>query len=774
MRKPVLFKLFFVFIFFIAFLFLFGQAKSVFADSVSLSFVRCQSGEDVIRIDYSVSAGGLNGLPASVDYDGVTNYYHIAPITQSGSAETTDTGYVSDNVGYAYLYENADIIHPVSSASITLQCYGSPPASDEPSTQPSSSSAPVFLMTVSPSTKTVQQGQTATYTPGVRVLPFNGWSWDVNVSCSITDESGTISLSGCDGTASGGTGQWQFDARTDWTTPKTPPPRVKGSGYLITITATGTDPGSLKMTRKIYLVVDPATGPSPSPTATPPPRPTPSPTPSASPTPPTNPGNLQASVSCVSGSSQVSFTWTASTGADGYYLDVTTGQWASDGSGPPWAYKQRTPGTANSFTWNLASPLTNGPPTTPADNTQYWWRLVAYNAAGYSPQHVYPQNNLSPPGANNPVVTLNCASVLPDLIVQSITFANDPYNTYQSGDTVIVTSIMVANIGSGDVTNVNVRFFQDLTAVPNCSTPVTASTILASVPAGTTALWAPVTSFPAPSAGPHYAYALVGCGTTQSDATNDYLEKDYAVSVYAWFETKDGDVGSGGLVDVSQAPLANHYQSTYLAAASSTLGTNVKTQPQPNPPGWRITNYSGHRLIAGSTYNYLAERFKEEAITNPDSGEECTLGSTHDGLNYCSGSSGPVTIAGGTAPSGNRVWFIDQDLIITDRFTVGVADTIVFVVSGNITINTTVNQADGIYISNATFSDVGASGGNIGPQLVINGAVYTQALSLPRVLATGNNTTPADQIIFQPKYLVALANSTLLGSPAVSWREVAP
>jgi len=511
----------------------------------------------------------------------------------------------------------------------------------------------------------------------------------------------------------------------------------------------------------------------------------PTPSPSPTPTPPTNPSNLQASVSCVSGSSQVSFTWTASTGANGYYLDVTTGEWASDGSGPPWAYKQVTPGTANSFTWNLASPLTNGPPTTPADNTQYWWRLVAYNVAGQS-AHVYPQNDLSPPGANNPVLTPNCG---PDLnfndAASELQFYDSSYTTvkypanYSPLDPMYV-QVKIKNTGNIATPAAFKIGFYLTGSSPVCNAPPDnppgAKTVPAGLAVGGVYTWQ--FNVPAPStAGIARAFADYDCQMPETDEANNIISRSYNIEVNAWFETSGGDVGSGGDISVGQSSASlSRYQSQYLAATGSTL-TNINTQPQPSAlNGWRITNYSGHRLVAGSTYDYLAERFLEKAKLNPQSHASgyCTIPSgVSGGLVYCDVDA--RFQSGGGAPSGNSVWFINGNLTIkNDMILSNPNDTIVLVVSGDIIIETSVNRIDGIYIAGGSFFDADGTSGNIGQTLVINGAVYAQALSLPRVLATGNNTTPADQIIFQPKYLVVLANSTLLGSPAVSWKEVAP
>jgi len=107
--------------------------------------------------------------------------------------------------------------------------------------------------------------------------------------------------------------------------------------------------------------------------------------------------------------------------------------------------------------------------------------------------------------------------------------------------------------------------------------------------------------------------------------------------------------------------------------------------------------------------------------------------------------------------------------------------TIVFVVRDNVIVNTGVTRVDGIYVAGGTFTSA-TVGSEFGNQLVINGAVYAQTLSLNRKLSISgatcggnpctNLTEPAEKVIYDPKYLVAL--NTLIASPQVSWREIAP
>jgi hypothetical protein len=142
--------------------------------------------------------------------------------------------------------------------------------------------------------------------------------------------------------------------------------------------------------------------------------------------------------------------------------------------------------------------------------------------------------------------------------------------------------------------------------------------------------------------------------------------------------------------------------------------------------------------------------------------------------------------AGGdlSATTGNWVVFVDGNLTVNSNLIINSNSTLIFVVRGSITVNTSVTRADGVYIAGGTFSDYDVGAGksrSTSPyQLVINGAVYANTFDLGSFLSNQpacdptctNSKTAADVINFQPRYLVAITQ--MIGSPAVSWQEVAP
>jgi len=277
------------------------------------------------------------------------------------------------------------------------------------------------------------------------------------------------------------------------------------------------------------------------------------------------------------------------------------------------------------------------------------------------------------------------------------------------------------------------------------------------------------------------AYIVPNCNiddvnwSNNSTSSGGNISFTYTVKVEGWFETTGGDVGSGGTARVSLSPLpAGRNQSDYLLVGK-TLDPSVSSAK------WSINGYE-KPLVAADPYVYMAERFKDNAMLNSG---KCSLGSLTPGsnMNYCAGLGASVS---GTPPSGNTVWFINGDMTINNNITfnplTASTDTIIFIVSGKVTVNTIVTRIDGVYIAGGTFQDT-TDGINIsGNQLEVNGAVYAKTMSLARKLGVGascvtgspctNAAQPGEIIKYDPKYLISL--NTLLGSPGVSWKEVAP
>jgi len=400
--------------------------------------------------------------------------------------------------------------------------------------------------------------------------------------------------------------------------------------------------------------------------------------------------------------------------------------------------------------------------------------MKAFNAGGES-THIYPPNSISVPG--NSFTAQNCSQDLDfnDVLSELQFYTDAGYTTTKStfnpGET-MYGQVKIKNSGGAAITsNFDVGFYLEPGASPIClQVPNVAKTVTAPFGAGSVDTWqftipAPVTN----GAKIAYAFADYQCTIPETNENNNIKSKAYTVDINGWFETVGGDVGSHGQIQADMVPPNSpaKYNTSYLVVGTN-LNSNIKTER------WSLNSYSGRLIPVGGTYNYLAERFRQKATNEGSSVCNIPAGlPSGDHFYYCVGD---ASFHVGNGPNGNNVFFIDGNLNIDGNLTLGAGDTSTFIVQGNISVDANVTRIDGIYIAGANFS----SSITQGQQLVVNGAVYADTVSLGRTLASSgcgvvpcdNSVNPSERIIFDPKYLIGLNN--LLGSPSFNWREVAP
>jgi hypothetical protein len=257
-------------------------------------------------------------------------------------------------------------------------------------------------------------------------------------------------------------------------------------------------------------------------------------------------------------------------------------------------------------------------------------------------------------------------------------------------------------------------------------------------------------------------------GATISDHTGVAADPTYPaqftyIGTPPWFHTEKNNIGaknSMSLIGSPPAAAASNFQTSY-SAISGTGMTNIISDKS-----WLLKSY-GDWSVPKSSYNYFWSKKGAGAATitslpNP-------LGETY---NWGPGS---LTFSSATTLNVNTasVIFVSGDLTINGNLTFNnpTGPGVVFIVNGNITVGSSVTQINGFYIANGTFSD--GTGSNA---LLVNGAIIAHGgVNFQRDLGAGvgkNDDTPAEKIIFQPRYLVDFAD--LLGAPTYSWKEVAP
>ena len=242
-----------------------------------------------------------------------------------------------------------------------------------------------FSISITPSSQTAQPGEAKTYT--LTVNSSGGWPYSVDITSCVVKKAvspypteSTISLSGCTGNTAYQGDSWTFTAQTSPSTPL--------ATYWIQ--ASGTSNGQNRNSNNAVLKVD---------------------------APPQPPSNLLATPSCSGNTPVVTFSWMdKSTNETSFVLDVSSSQWPSSTWGTKTITTPNSSGTGGTVTYRWATDgALTGTPARPANNTQYWWRVLARGTL--DSQHVYPGNS---------VTTWDCR---PNLVVDSITFYDSTYAT---------------------------------------------------------------------------------------------------------------------------------------------------------------------------------------------------------------------------------------------------------------------------------------------------------------------------------------------------------
>lgn len=139
------------------------------------------------------------------------------------------------------------------------------------------------------------------------------------------------------------------------------------------------------------------------------------------------------------------------------------------------------------------------------------------------------------------------------------------------------------------------------------------------------------------------------------------------------------------------------------------------------------------------------------------------------GVGYTISNSTTMTsILGNTDIGGTGVIFVNGDLDIDKDNTVGVGKFLMLVVLGDINIEPSVNQVQGIYMANG---DITASGTSE-TQLKIEGMLMSGGninLSRGYLIASSNNTSPATVVTYRPEFLFTIPSQ--LSKILTNWKE---
>lgn len=527
----------------------------------------------------------------------------------------------------------------------------------------------------------------------------------------------------------------------------------------------------------------------------------------------------------------------------GYALEISTEPFTGDTTTNPsnmWGLKSLS-ANSTSFTWSNASSanyldLANANPgippgqeRVPIEETTYYWRVKATGTSGPS-NYVYPDGTVASTvyAAGLPFRIPLCLlgyDLKVTMVPGSMHKHSDPgfaTNIFLAGDIVNV-DYKIENLKSSQPTSLatNLYFYYKSENMPSCVAPPGTSTPDLSVvgpddggsPANKQKY--PVVEIPlggsvtvtvqfdvGTSVGTFTgaAYVIPDCNpgvglneykwTNNNSALSGGASATYNVDVKRFFEAIGGDVGTKGTISVGvdssllTGSYGPKYQSQYLAAGGQ-IGGKVSVAPI---SGFKLNNYGKPLVSGGGVYNYLASKFRKKATT-----PMCSISSgAYDGYFFCAGD---MTIQGVNTMTltGKSVFFVDGNLRIDSNINSTGDNAVIFIVKGNITVNTSnlnpsgswITRLDGMYVARKGFADTHAEFGGQSwlfgttSGLTINGGLYVDAedgtnVNLQRymLISAQNAVIPTDIFKFDPKYTILLS-ALLAGSP-VGWQEVAP
>ena len=256
-----------------------------------------------------------------------------------------------------------------------------------------------------------------------------------------------------------------------------------------------------------------------------------------------------------------------------------------------------------------------------------------------------------------------------------------------------------------------------------------------------------------------------------------------------WIETTGGDVGSRGDIDVARDPTAvplpaGRYNSNYLVILDQ--GKSIAGNRFNSAKSWLVPNYQGNINLTLNNYQeFLVKYGPVEATVTGNTLNGGQIESTLDdngGVMLWDGDiTGNAAFNYNCATCDPAVVFVDGNMTINNDLTVGTQKGLVFIVSGNITIGSSVTNLGGFYIANGSFDS-----GDSGTQLTVNGGVIAfgnDILGDPLVLGRDfednlcsaglcNEEDPAELFIYQPKYLWLFRQ--LLGTIESTFEELGP
>jgi len=233
-----------------------------------------------------------------------------------------------------------------------------------------------------------------------------------------------------------------------------------------------------------------------------------------------------------------------------------------------------------------------------------------------------------------------------------------------------------------------------------------------------------------------------------------------------WFQTKEGDVHSGGSINSPIPSTAtNPYFSLHDSGETSGVisyggGSAFFDEGEISPEDdW----------LAKDSFSKRKFDYFYQLLGSPEANWDGGSFPNSSGI-YYRGEGLSITVGRENVPNGRKlVILVDGDVTITDKVTVVPGGSLVLISSGNINVNGSVGRLEGIYLADGTFST-----GDEDNQLTAEGVFIAQEFALERG-SPGDpwyDTEPYEVFYYRPDLVIN--SHPKIWTATYTWQEIAP
>jgi hypothetical protein len=275
--------------------------------------------------------------------------------------------------------------------------------------------------------------------------------------------------------------------------------------------------------------------------------------------------------------------------------------------------------------------------------------------------------------------------------------------------------------------------------------------------------------------------AVVSSGLTDK---NFYLLPGTSTGLPSWMKTLAGDVHSNSDI-LLNIPRGEHLSSWLVVASYDAFFNFINNNQEfsrASLKNWYITNYN--RLLlpsqqSGKFFDYFIQKGHPNLTIFSDVLTSNTFTDNNGKIILVTNATTIIVPSRIEIPNdSSNIFYINGNLKIDSEIKLNENSVLVFVVKGDLLIHSNVKRLDGVFLVDGQVDTrYNLPDGQINPYaLDIYGMLYVSSsgkiFSRSRDLGLSGNNLPAEQIFYQPKYLLSPILQKQFGIKNYVWQEV--